>query len=226
MSDAIGPCQFHFRDGFCGFFGLATEAGRRILPAGLEPVEHCHGQSVLAVVAFDFHGGQVGPYRELVLAIQVAPRLFPGHPVPHLAMFPFLLGTTTEPARDHGIRQYHLPHYRRDIQVHIERSGEGIAASASDESPIVELRVTKGGGAPWRTVHRRYQLFVMDGASLCVSEVVMSGELIEHEEEGGALDLFPHDFTASLAGVEVTLRPIMEQWMRNGTEAFHPPRPT
>lgn len=225
MSAVIGPCDFHFRDVVCGFFELSTENARRIVPARVEPVERCHGRAVLALLAFDFHGGCVGPYTEVVLAILVAPVLQTGQPIPHSAMYPFRLGTSTPQAREHGSEHYHLPHHERNVDVRFERRPDDTTASASDGEPILELTVAKGAGwIPSTAVRRHYQVLSTHECGTYVSRVVMSGELVEHEEEAGGIVLHPHEFTDVLDLDEVSRWPFREQWMRAGTETFHPVR--
>lgn len=221
----IGPCDFHFRDVVCGFFEIPTDRARRIVPAGIQPIERYHEQSILAVLAFDFHGGHVGPYREVVLAIVVAPVVDPSRPTPHSAMYPFLVGTSTPQAREHGSKHYHLVHHDRDLDVVLKRRPDGIAVVASDAQSILELTITKSGTAPSMPMQRLYQVLTTDGSGLYVSDVVMVGELMEHEEETGGIAIHPHDFTRVLDRTDVSLWAFREQWMSHGTETYHPPRP-
>jgi hypothetical protein len=224
VSTVPGPCAFHFADAACGFFDVATENARQIVPAGIEPLERCHGRSALAVIAFDFHGGHVGPYREVVLAILVPPVVEPGRQLPQSAMYPFLLGTSTARARTHGSEKYHLPHHVRDVDVSFESRSDRMNVNLFDEEPVLELEVTRVDGAPTAVVRRHYQVLSTHGPDTYVSDVWMSGHLMEHEEETGALRLHPHEFTRRLDLREVSPWPFREQWMTSGAETFHPPR--
>lgn len=224
MTSASGPCEFHFRDAVCGFFEVATGSARGLLPAGVEPIERRHGRSVLTVLAFDFHGGHVGPFREVVLAIVVPPVVTPGLPMPHAAMYPFLLGTSTLRSREHGTEHYHLPHHDRDVAVRFDRSPDRVTATAYDVRPALELTVTTAAGISGGPAWRLYQVLATDGTDFHISDVVMNGRLMEHEEESGGLVLHPHDLTHGLAEADLSSGPFREQWMRDGTETFHPGR--
>lgn len=218
------PCDFHFDDAIAGFFEVPTDNARRILPKGIEPLEHCHGQSILAAMAFDFRGGHVGPYREVVLAILVAPLLDHGSRHPHSAMFPFLVGTDSRRAREHGTRHYHLPHYPRNVEVRFQRDSTGATAEVSEQDPILRLRVAKPAGIDCPRVERHYQVISIDPGGLYVAEVLMSGDNLEHEEEAGAIDLHAHEFTTLVDLESVSRWPFREQWMTGGTETFWPVR--
>jgi hypothetical protein len=221
----LGPCDFHFRDAVCGFFELPTEHARRLLPPELQPVEPHHGQSVLAVLSFDFSGSELGAYGEVVLALLVAPRLEPGRPMPRSAMYPVLVATTTERSRDFAIEQYRLPHLMREIDVAFDRRDGRVTVRASEGTrPILELTVTEQPDAPWEPVEHWYQSFSVDDVGAFVSDVELRGDLMEHEEEQGRLVIHPHEFTAALVGADVSPTPFREQWMRGGTETVHPLR--
>ena len=73
--------KYHFRHAIGGFFEFPTANARKILPPHLHPVEPHHGQSVLSVMAFDFHESMVGEYGELILSVLVMPRVAPGSPL-------------------------------------------------------------------------------------------------------------------------------------------------
>jgi len=219
---STGPCDFHFEDAIAGFFEFPTENARRILPVGIEPLERCHGQAVLAALAFDFRGGHVGPYREVVLAVLVAPYLRHGSPIPHSAMYPFKIGTSTLRAREHGSAHYYLPHHERDIKVSFDHGPALMMAAGSDQTPIIELSVTRSDGASSSLVERHYQVVSTSESGTYVSDVVMSGENSEHEEETGAIVLHPHTFTDPLDLDGISPWPFREQWMTQGTERFWP----
>ena len=146
------PRIYRYREAANGFFEFPTENARAILPAGLQPVEPHHGQSVLAVTAFDFHESSVGSYREIVLSILVAPRILPGEPMPRAAMYPFQIATTTPASRQHGIEVWRLPHYMQDVEVDLRRSEWEIAVAVSQSGrPILNLTVTGMPEVGWQT---------------------------------------------------------------------------
>lgn len=221
-----GPRQYHYKDAINGFFEFRTDNARAILPHGLQPVELRHGVSVLTVTAFEFHDSAVGPYKEIALSIIVAPRIGHGETMPRAAMYPFLVGTSTPEARQHGIEVWHLPHFPRDLDVTFQRRDGQISVEAAEGGkPILSLAITDGGNVGWETVDHLYQTFMHDENGGYISPLQMCGPFMEHEEERGSLTLHPHLFTRAMERDEVTTTPFREQWMRDGVELIHPLQP-
>jgi acetoacetate decarboxylase len=217
------PRLYRYRDAINGFFEFPTANARAILPRGLQPVEPHHGMSVLTVTAFEFHDSAVGAYREVALSIIVSPRIQHGDAMPRAAMFPFMVGTTTPEARQHGIEVWRLPHHPGDMEVAFQRrEGQIDVAAAAGGGPILTMSITDGGDVAWETVDHRYQTFMRDDAGTYLSPLVMSGPFMEHEEERGQLTLHAHDFLRGIDPDEVTTIPFREQWMRDGVESIHP----
>lgn len=217
-----GIRRYHYRDAINGFFEFPTPVARTILPQGIQPVEVHHGMSVLTVTAFEFHDSAVGAYGEIALSVIVSPRVRPGEPMARAAMYPFLVGTTTPQAREHGISVWHLPHHPADLEVRFEREADRIAVHASQGGPILSMEITDAGEDVWDRVEHRYQTFMHDEAGTYLSPLVMRGPFMEHEEERGSLTLHPHAFTGALDPDEVTPTPFREQWMKDGVELIHP----
>jgi hypothetical protein len=214
--------RYLYRDAINGFFEFPTATARAILPHGIQPVEPHHGMSVLTVTGFEFHDSSVGPYREIALSVIVAPRVKHGEPMPRAAMFPFLVGTTTPEAREHGIQVWHLPHHPGDLDIDFERRESEITMKVAEaESPILSMVVTDTGEA-WEKVEHRYQTLMHDDVGAYMSPLIMRGPFMEHEDERGSLTLHSHAFTGALDPEEVTSTPFREQWMRDGVESIHP----
>ena len=176
--------QYHFRHAIGGFFEFPTENARRILPPHLQPVEPHHGQSVLSVMAFDFHKSMVGEYGELILSVLVMPRVEPGAPLPRSAFYPFLLGTTTKASREHAIERWHLPHFMDDIDLAFDargrrRSGSPRRTAASRSSTCGSPTTT---GSRSRTATSR---FMHDEHGSYMSTIIMDAGFSENEEERG-----------------------------------------
>ena len=225
MTGSDGPTLYRYRDAVNGFFEFATENARAILPPGLQPVEPHHGQSVLAVTAFEFHESPIGSYREIVLSVLVAPRIVHGEQMPRAAMYPFMVATTTEASRRHGIERWLLPHYMKDLDIRLERSGDAMAVSVAEgKVPILSLTVTDRG-VDWQPVEHRYQTFSKDEHGTYLSVLLMNGPFLEHEEERGSLILGPHVFNAAIDRDEIATTPFREQWMKQGTETISPLQP-
>src|SRR5438093_11230549 len=107
--------RYGYRNAISGFFEFPTDNARRILPAGLEPVELHHGTSIFSMTVFDFTESEVGAYGEAVMSVIVAPLVKPGERLPKSAFYPSRLATTTRPARAHAIEPRHLPHLMADV---------------------------------------------------------------------------------------------------------------
>jgi hypothetical protein len=215
-----GLVQYHFRDAIGGFFELPTENARAILPPELQPIEPHHGSSVLSVMAFDFHDSPVGSYGELILSIHVAPRIEPGQAWPRSAFYPFRLGTTNRESREHAIERWHLPHYRQDISSAWDRGDGHITIHATDRGqPIVDMTITEH---EWSNVDHLYQAFMNDEEGQYTSNIVMSGEFSENEEERGGIVIHSQAMTDLVEDWEVDFTPFRELWMKNGMQTFHP----
>jgi hypothetical protein len=209
-----------YRDAINGFFEFPTEAARAILPRGIQPVEPHHGQSILAVTGFEFHQSPVGEYRELTLSVLVAPRLAPHQPMPRAALYPFMVGTTTQASRLHGSEVWHLPHHPKELEIDLVRGDGEIRLAAREGTAILELVVTVDAG--WEQVEHRYQTFMNDDQGAYLSELTMAGPFMEHEEERGSLVLHRHPFTAALDPPSIATAPFREQWMKQGRESIFP----
>ena len=226
MTGSDGPTLYRYRDAVNGFFEFATENARAILPPGLQPVEPRHGLSVLAVTAFEFHESPVGSYREIVLSVLVAPRIVQGEPMPRAAMYPFMVATSTEASRRHGIERWLLPHHMKDLDIRLERSRDDMVVSVADgKAPVLRLMVTECPDVGWQAVEHRYQTFSKDEHGTYLSVLLMNGPFLEHEEERGSLILGPHVFNAAIDRDEIATTPFREQWMKQGTETISPLQP-
>jgi hypothetical protein len=215
-----GFVQYHFRHAIGGFFEFSTANARKILPPHLHPVEPHHGQSVLSVMAFDFHESMVGEYGELILSVLVMPRVAPGSPLPRSAFYPFLLGTTTKASRDHAIERWHLPHFMENIDLSFEAGDDDIRiAAAHGGSPIIDMRITD---YDWEKVSHRYQAFMHDHDGSYMSTIIMESDFSENEEELGEITIHKHAFNSAIERETVTTTPFRELWMRDGLQTFHP----
>jgi hypothetical protein len=220
MTDTGDSVQYHFRDAIGGFFEFPTENARTLLPSELQPIEPRHGSSVLSVMAFDFHTSPVGEYGELILSILVAPRIEAGVPMPRGAFYPFRLGTTTRESREHAIERWHLPHHMQDIALKWERWDGHLRIRATDHGgPMIDMTITE---YDWRPVEHRYQAFMNDDDGSYMTTIVMAGLFSENEEERGGIVLHSQGMAELIDDWDVTTTPFREQWMKNGSQTFHP----
>jgi hypothetical protein len=212
--------RYGFRDAVSGFFEFPTDNARRILPRGIEPVEPHHGTSILSVTVFDFAESEVGEYLEVVYAVVVPPLVSGADRLPHAALFPWQVATTTEAARRHAIERWHLPHWMEDVEVLLSREkGRLNALVKAGGSPAAELSVTDHS---WEPVSHLYQSFQKDESGTYLANILFEGEKSEHEEEAGRIVLHDHPFNKDIVLSEVYERPFRETWMRNGCQLFDP----
>jgi len=215
--------HYHFVHGVNCLFQMATSDARRILPSHLEPLEVMHTRSVLAVTCFTFHGGDAGPYEEVVLGILVPPVVEPGEPLPKAAMYPLLVACSTEEGRNQGIERWKLPHYMENCHGEFIESDDGqtltVKMSGGGE-PIMDLTVTAHEFEP--NTELLFHAFMSDDSGNFKSNLIMRGEgYSEHEFERGEMTLYEHEMTEALDLDEVETIPFREQWMKDGVEIFH-----
>jgi len=201
-----------------GYFEMSTANARDLLPAHLEPLEVKHERSILAITAFRFSDSLVGPYDEVVLAVVVPPMVEPGKPLAKAAFFPFMVGTSTEAARQHAIDRWRLPHYMKDITVDFDRDGDQVAVSVTDEgSPVLEMVITEFDSTP---AANNYMCFTVDPEERYKVNILMEAAHAEHEEESGALTLHEHPMTEGLDIEEIDTWPFREEWYGKGMQTF------
>jgi hypothetical protein len=212
--------RYGYSHAISGFFEFPTENARRILPRHLEPVELHHGTSIFSMTAFNFTESLVGSYGEVVMSVIVSPLVKPGERLPKSAFYPYLVGTTTQAAREHAIERWHLPHWMEDVQMKFIWQGRTITAKvAVEDAPVAELTISDYS---WNPVSHLYQSFMKDGDGAYLANITMEGEQSEHEEETGRLVLHDHPFNRGLLISEVYDVPFRELWMRDGRQTFQP----
>jgi hypothetical protein len=215
-----GLTRYGYREVIGGFFEFPTENARRILPAHIEPAELHHGTSIFAMNVFDFTESMVGPYKEAVMAVIVAPLVKQGERLPKSAFYPYLVATTTRAAREHAIERWHLPHWMSDVEIDFEPGpGRLTAWVRADGAPVADMTITEHSWAP---VSHLYQSFMRDGDQTYLAHITMEGKQSEHEDEKGALKLYDHPFNQQLTISEVYEVPFRELWMSAGMQTFEP----
>ena len=215
-----GLTRYGYREVVGGFFEFPTENAKRILPAHIEPVELHHGTSIFAMNVFDFTESMVGPYKEAVMAVIVAPLVKPGEKLPKSAFYPYLVATTTRAAREHAIERWHLPHWMSDVEIDFEPGPGRLGARVSaDGAPVADMTITEHS---WSPVSHLYQSFMRDGDQTYLAHITMEGKQSEHEDEKGLLKLYDHPFNQPLQISEVYEVPFRELWMSAGMQTFEP----
>jgi hypothetical protein len=212
--------RYGYSDAINGFFEFPTDNARRILPAHLEPVELHHGSSIFAMTVFEFTESEVGQYYEVVFSVGVMPLIKPGEPLPKNALYPYIVGTSTEASRLHAIERWHLPHWMQDVKVDFQRDDKNATARVeADGSPVAELTIA---AHTWAPVRHLYQSFMRDGSGSYYANILMEGQQSEHEDEVGSIQLFEHPFHDRLRIADVSEQPFREVWMKNGIQTFDP----
>lgn len=213
-----GINRYEFRSALGGFFHADARRAAAMLPEGLVPLESHPGLAVLAVTVFDFHACEVGPYQELVASIMVVPWAPRGEVLPHAAVFPVLLATSTDAAREHASERQRLPKLDRCLTIEIDRVADGrVAVVRDDRHMLLRLRVT--GEKPVES-RRSYQCFSADAEHLYRAMIEFEGPMSEHEDERGSLELGDHPLAATLASLLDDPIPFREQCMDAGEERF------
>ncbi len=222
MSKPTG--HYYFKEGVSCLFEMPTDNARRLLPKHLQPLEKGPEQSVLSVSAFDFHAGDAGQYQEVVLSVLVPPLIQKGERLPKAALYPFIVGTSTESGRVQGIERWKLPHFMADINVMFSENDKEIHLRVEDEnSPILEMTVTQH---EFERTELLFHSFMSNAEGNFKADITMKGDSYsEHEFELGSLTLFEHEMTRDLIASEMSSSPFREQWMRNGVEIFDSLRP-
>ena len=201
-----------------GYFEMATEEARKLLPSHLQPLEVQHERSILAITAFHFGESMVGEYDEVVLAIVVPPIVEPGKPLPKAAFFPFMVGTSTPESRAHAIERWHLPHYMKALDIRLHPEDDVMEVTVADDGmKILDMTVTSHQFAPVRDL---YNSFMVDGEDHYKVNIYMEGPHAEHEEERGSLTLYEHAMTEGLTRTDVSSYAFREQWLRGGLQTF------
>jgi hypothetical protein len=218
------PVRYHFSQAINCMFELPTEAARKLLPKGVEPVEPNHGASLMGVTLFDFSDSPLGPYQELVFSLYVVPRLGIMEQHPHGAVYPVVVASSSQEARDHAISLWHLPHFEEDIYIEFEErpDGKGVTGTVycHQRQPIVSLTVSESG--KWNPSFQLYQSFQYDASGAYMGVLDMQGRLSEHEENTGSIHLYhEHRFFDSLDLSALDIIPFREMWMKEGVESYH-----
>ena len=219
MPDERG--HYYFNHGLSCLFEMPTADARRLVPTDLQPIEVQHERSVLSVTVFDFYEGDGGAYQELVLSVLVPPLVKPGDPLPKAALYPFVVGVSTEVGRREGVARWKLPHLERDVLVTFtEAQGQIRAEASADGAPILELTGTSHRFEPAELL---FHTFMSDAGAVYKSDITMRGDRYsEHEFERGSLVMHPHEMTEGLTLDEIASTPFREQWMKGGVEVFAP----
>lgn len=213
---------YGFKNCVGGFFEMPTADARKLLPSHLEPLEMQHTRSILALTAFQFTESEVGVYEEVVLAVIVPPMVEAGKALPKAAFYPFMVGTSTEAAREHAIERWHLPHYMKDLEIRFTESGGEMEVNVLDGSaPVLDLVVTQRDYVDTRNLYNAFT--VEDGGDgRFKANIYMEAPHSEHEEEQGSLTLYEHAMTDGLTIDDINSYPFREQWYQAGLQTFEP----
>jgi len=210
--------RYIFRAAIGAYFHVDTNIVRSWLPNGLVPLEARPGHSVFALTSFDFIDSEVGPYAEVVLSVLVPPFASRNGDLPHAATFPIVLLTTTAASAAHNGERWYLPGFERPMKIELLQAEDRRILRVSDEGkPLLTLSVKRNGAAP---TSRLFQVFTTNKGVLHRANVRFIGDLDEHQDETGHLELFPHAVTDRLSNALLDDLPIVEQSMDSGEEQY------
>lgn len=217
MSD-IEYTYYGYRTCVGAYFEMPTADARKLLPKHLEPLEVIHTRSVLAITAFEFTDSMVGAYNEIVLAVVVPPKVEPGRALPKAGFYPFMVGTSTQAAREHAIERWHLPHYMKDVDIEFTQGDGAMTVNVRDDgNPVLDLVVTQFEAKPQRNL---YACFTTSETDRFKVNIFMEAPHSEHEEERGELTLHEHPMTEDLSIEDVNTYPFREEWYEEGLQTF------
>lgn len=215
----MSQTRYQFSLAMAGFFELATEDARRLLPARLSPLEVHYGRSILVVNLYDFTDSEVGPYREVVYGIMVPPRITDGV-LPAGAVFPWQVATTTAASRQHAIERWRLPHFPEDVSIDLERDGDRSQGAVHvGGTEVMRLEVTT---SHWKRDPQRYLSFQHDDEGLHMASILYEGDKSEHEEGTGVLTLSDHAFNKGIFGADFDEVAFREMCQVDGQQTFEP----
>lgn len=210
--------RYIFRSAIGAYFHVDTNIVRSWLPNGLVPLEARPGHAVLAVTSFDFVDSEVGPYGEVVLSILVPPFASRNVELPHAATFPIVLLTTTAASAAHNGERWYLPGFERPVKIDLAQAENRRILRVTDEGkPLLTLSVQRNGGGP---SSRLFQVFTTHKGVLHRANVRFIGDLDEHQNETGRLELFSHPVADRIAPALHDDLPIVEQSMNAGEEQY------
>lgn len=188
-----GLLIWEFDFAFTTFYEIETEFIDHLVPKRLSPVEVAPGVSLLSLIAFNFPEGALGTlpeFQELTLSLIVTPDLSRG--VPKSAMFVLSLGSTNQEHLDHCTSYYKLPVYGQFTRVNIQRGTHAVEYEDSN-GPILAMKNVHPSPEFSKGEHY-FQAFVEDAGDIYVADVIMKGNLFEHQQAGEAGKLWPHPF--------------------------------
>lgn len=188
-----GTLLWEYNFALCTFFEIETEAIEHLVPKTLTPVEVVPGLSLFSLIAFNFPAGALGTlpeFQELILSLIVTPDLSRG--VPKSAMYIVSLGSTCQEHLDHCISYYKLPVYGRFTRATIEHETHTVKYE-NDDGPILTMKNIHPN-PKFSDGELYFQSFVKDAGDTYVSDIVMKGNLFEHQQAGKAGRLWPHPF--------------------------------
>jgi len=209
---------YRFRTAVSVFSKMPTQHVARLLPPNLRPLEVTHDAGIFTAIAIDFTESEVGPYREIVLAVVVPPIPQAEGQYPKAAFYPLVLATSTAASREHASRRWHLPHYPKDVEVKFDEGKDQANVYVYEAGdPVLDLTVTR---RKWNPVEQLYQSFMVEGGQSFKVDIVMKGKMSVHEEERGHLRLHDHPMFERIDRDEIEPVPFRELWMRDGTQVF------
>ena len=220
-----GQIVWNYDFAFTTFYEVETDAIEHLIPKPLTPVEVAPDISLFSLIAFNFPEGALGSlpeFQELILSLIVTPDLSRG--VPKSAMYILSLGSTNQEHLDHCASYYKLPVFGQFSRVNVQHDPYAVEYE-DHQGPIVSMKNIHSH-PEYSEGERYFQAFVKDAGDVYVADVLMKGNLFEHQQAGEAGKLWDHPFFRGIDvdGVEpVTYMQILNKPGSPGQQFY--PRP-
>ncbi len=205
------------------FYEVETDAIEHLVPKRLAPVQVAPGVSLINLTALNFVAGALDSlpeFQELILSVVVTPDLSRG--VPTSAMHVISLGSTNAEHLDHCVSYYKLPVYGQFSKVDLQHDPH-TALYEDSHGPVVRLENVHPT-PDYFEGERYFQAFVEENGDLFVADVVMKGQLYEHQDAGDSDEFWDHPFFRSIDLTDAEPTVFMQMFNRPSTpgEQFYP----
>lgn len=197
------PILYHRLDSFLSVWTADYHAARILIPSvRLEPLRIWPGRTAVALMAYDYHETDIGPYGEFAVALPCfchdqGKRLF--------GFFVQRLPVTTQIALDYGVKIWGYPKFITEMEFTNTFESRSLKLSEKGES-ILEMQVMKSGLAlPWTIPTKT---FTIRKGQIIYTEITTSGLTRGMPNGLARLTLGNHPMSKELASLKMGNRPL------------------
>ena len=218
-----GLIIWHYDFALSTFYEVETESIEGLVPKRLAAVQVAPGVSLINLTALNFPAGgldSLPEFQELILSVIVSPDLSRG--VPASAMHVISLGSTNAEHLDHCVSYYKLPVYGQFTKADLQHDPH-TALYEDSHGPIARLRNVHPS-PDYFEGERYFQAFVEEGDELYVADIVMKGQLYEHQDANDSDEFWNHPFFRSINLTDAEPTVFMQIFNQPSTpgEQFYP----